>query len=631
MFVPPSNSPVNTQYISSPRGISSLLIIEQFPKRSPVPQQPLSDSILSNMADGYETNGVSHHSANGGVTNGVSHLSLNGGGDSDGSDHRSQRDFETRNDGDGNIGAAEVVGDDENNGNNEDDEHNADGEVDAGRDNESSVYSVKSSTYTYCQEHFDTYQHKVAQLCVDIGFGKPEHIERMSGGAYNRIIGLRFVSGIHQECVLRVPRREELPGDSIEISDQISLLKYLSQNGFPQVPSVLAYDLTTNNALGRGYVLQERIPGLEIQKVFYDLSIAEKLEITTQVAEVITKLESTRMDRPGRVIGKRNFPPVSNTQPIFEAGIEIAGYRQRETEDKIEDQPLIPKQRLAGFLISLLETHANWWGMNGGPDLPRYFEEIKTIVLQMENKGFMRTSDVESVFWAWDLDPQDILIKPIEPAGIPPASGSHSHSVNVIVDDTSGSGGKHSVQVNIEGQDNKKTHTVRVEVEDSTGKSYRHTLEVNNTKTPIIAEESGQSPEAKSTEPKIGIHGSSPPKWEISGLLDWDDALSVPLVLARKPPSWLWCRDTLRSDIWNIDRDVPTKRELTSDELLIKAHFDQIMKQKSSSYIEDAYHRGPWLRRVAFFAIHGFQAEWYYDYQKSLVEDWKEYYDTLGP
>jgi aminoglycoside phosphotransferase (APT) family kinase protein len=33
---------------------------------------------------------------------------------------------------------------------------------------------------------------------------------------------------------------------------------------------------------------------------------------------------------------------------------------------------------------------------------------------------------------------------------------------------------------------------------------------------------------------------SEPHHWEITGVLDWDDALSVPSILARKPPVWLW-------------------------------------------------------------------------------------------
>src|SRR5947207_12624811 len=29
-------------------------------------------------------------------------------------------------------------------------------------------------------------------------------------------------------------------------------------------------------------------------------------------------------------------------------------------------------------------------------------------------------------------------------------------------------------------------------------------------------------------------------RWRISSVLDWDDALSVPAVLTRMPPVWLW-------------------------------------------------------------------------------------------
>ena len=45
------------------------------------------------------------------------------------------------------------------------------------------------------------------------------------------------------------------------------------------------------------------------------------------------------------------------------------------------------------------------------------------------------------------------------------------------------------------------------------------------------------------------VHNQSPAKddagrWVISEVTDWDDALSIPLVIARHPPTWLWFEES---------------------------------------------------------------------------------------
>jgi len=119
-------------------------------------------------------------------------------------------------------------------------------------------------------------------------------------------------------------------------------------------------------------------------------------------------------------------------------------------------------------------------------------------------------------------------------------------------------------------------------------------------------------------------------KWVVSGVLDWDDALSVPLVLARKPPSWLWLDEDNRGSNWvdDPDRDAKPERALTEDEKLIKGYFDEIMAEGSPSYNEDTYIRGPWLRALAEFAIYNFEDGIYWDKYDGFVKKWEEYYAT---
>lgn len=119
-------------------------------------------------------------------------------------------------------------------------------------------------------------------------------------------------------------------------------------------------------------------------------------------------------------------------------------------------------------------------------------------------------------------------------------------------------------------------------------------------------------------------------KWTINGVLDWDDVMSVPLVLARKPPTWLWFDEDKCTNSCSGDRDTKPQRDLTPDELLIKAHFDQVMSRASPTYIEDAYYRGPWLRALARFALYGFGSSTDFARYDRFVKEWEDYCMATG-
>jgi hypothetical protein len=209
-----------------------------------------------------------------------------------------------------------------------------------------------SSTYKYTQESFDTFKLKVIQLCHEIGYGEPSEVERMEGGSYNRIIGLTFASRNQQRFILRIPRQPLDESQPWEIGHQISVHLYLSQFSFLKIPSIVAYDLTTNNSIASQWVLQARLPGQSIQMVFYQLSLAEKLQITTLVAELVMKLEKIVLEKPVRLIGKRSLQPVSHGLPISGEGVDITGFR----ECPVEDFPVVEKQHITSLLIEMLEN-----------------------------------------------------------------------------------------------------------------------------------------------------------------------------------------------------------------------------------------------------------------------------------
>lgn len=109
---------------------------------------------------------------------------------------------------------------------------------------------------------------------------------------------------------------------------------------------------------------------------------------------------------------------------------------------------------------------------------------------------------------------------------------------------------------------------------------------------------------------------------KITGVLDWDGALSVPKVLGRKPPVWLWDFGDDPSD-WDGDVDLLPPKEPSEKEAELKKLFDDKMELHSPGYREDAYYSGRWLRRLARFALNGFSDNEDIKRYETFVRDWE--------
>lgn len=417
----------------------------------------------------------------------------------------------------------------------------------------SDIASNASSTIRYEQEPYDIFKDKVVKLCHDIGFGEPTEVERMKGGAFHRVIGLKFDSREVQDYILRVPREVYDESSRYETFNQVAILQYASQLDSIPTATVFAYDTTTNNALGSQYVLQERLPGKPMCDIFENATLGEKLQVIILVAELVAKLDAATLPHPGQIIGK-GLPDASSTPLVPLKEPNIVGYQVCPGQDLPlpENQQLIPV--LTDFLKARNEVDGEWM-------TPRY-EKLQTMALQMQKGGLIRKADNENVVWLWDLAPQNILLR---------RTDGSTENIKPFANKT------------VDGS----TPPVQADFKD--------------------------------------------PKWEITGVIDWDEVLSVPRIFARKPPSWLWVHPDTRPDTWMGDLDDNPGRDLTDDELLFKAYFDREMERLVPSYIVDAYFRGVWLRKVAQYAIKGFETSEDYDrLDDEITKDWNEYYRSLG-
>ena len=109
--------------------------------------------------------------------------------------------------------------------------------------------------------------------------------------------------------------------------------------------------------------------------------------------------------------------------------------------------------------------------------------------------------------------------------------------------------------------------------------------------------------------------------WRICGIIDWDEALALPRPLARKPPAWLWDFNP-EGFTGYLDNDHHPNDNLPDEDLALKSHFDGKAAAALPNYLEDAYGRGRWLRRIWTFARSGADNMWYIELIKQLPKDW---------
>lgn len=200
-----------------------------------------------------------------------------------------------------------------------------------------SVHSVKSRTSTlqFHHEPFQDFKPLVEQLCLEIwpsparsrtlerllgnryaGLLRTKtfrltasffssntfHVERLSGGSFNRIIGITVTKSKSQDAIryiLRVPRFESAHPDR-----EVAILEYVRQHSAISVARIVAMDFTKNNPLKHPYVVQTRISGFELQSKkqnFTQLTHAQQCAFATQFGRVLHQIQEMCHFTPGQV------------------------------------------------------------------------------------------------------------------------------------------------------------------------------------------------------------------------------------------------------------------------------------------------------------------------------------------
>lgn len=183
-------------------------------------------------------------------------------------------------------------------------------------------------------EPFETFQHKIATMAA-LCFGKDVSnikVEYMKGGSYNRVAALTIsprpkrtlVTWFHallqilfpswfqgalqtsetpdsNSYIVRIPRTDG-EDDNLVVNRNVAILKTVGALLDLPIPTVVSYDPTSNNAVGKPYMIQSRLPGKNLAALMTEktLSLEQLKSIAKQVIELVPTIAA--VEGPGGAI-----------------------------------------------------------------------------------------------------------------------------------------------------------------------------------------------------------------------------------------------------------------------------------------------------------------------------------------
>ncbi|KEQ72645.1 hypothetical protein M436DRAFT_73581 [Aureobasidium namibiae CBS 147.97] len=502
-------------------------------------------------------------------------------------------------------------------------------------DSDSDASGSSSSTYAYDHEPFETFQHKISTLGQDLGVGFNE-VEHMRGGSFNRVVPVTL--GVAPEtaswetstkAIIRIPRvwdgdlaklpadkhgrtckcdahpksKEHEASDSSDVSDNDSdvsdissrrslskepfrweildeavLYNLLEDVGIP-APRILAFDVGRRNALKFPYSIQTRLPGVTWISVIDDVPLKSQLLLADELTGIMARLQEVQFESSGRLQCDQKFDTplqlslASSSREIKEK-LKIWGF-PKETGALMDSERTSPCQAVESSLYELLSFSVQ-------DLLSRELQKVEPegpseLLVRMYFKLEDILQDMDHIGWFSDAD--------------------KAPSKSVL---------------------------------------HHWDLEARN----ILVEQADSD-------------SSSP--WRITGVIDWDSPHALPPVLTMKPPIWLWDASDdaeLPEDVqayYDNDFDwMPLEyyqkenaEHLNADGVEVKQRFEEaIVKALYSKrygadahakYLDDAYGRGCWLRRIWRFASEGILTNSHHRRIEQLDREWTEYKKANAP
>jgi len=274
-----------------------------------------------------------------------------------------------------------------------------------------------SSSVVYDHEPFATFRLRVLELTQSLWVGASPNeiaIERMAGGGFNRIIGISRAIGSQEEkiqYVLRVPRFE-----AAQLDREIAVLQFMRRYSELPVPEVVRFDETSNNMLGSPYMVQKRIPGLDLYSSFPKLDYMGKCRIAQELGHVFRQMLSLRSQAAGVLV-----LPTDNKS--LEAPLQVAPFYGTDTllVSLYCDAPATQSTRET--LTSIFQGRKAAALERCSTDTLRseLMDQFVTMTSELDTDGWLGNN--QNSLCHLDLAPRNILVNHASDAHLPGISG----------------------------------------------------------------------------------------------------------------------------------------------------------------------------------------------------------------
>ena len=251
----------------------------------------------------------------------------------------------------------------------------------------------------------ERFRQQIKQLCCDLWPIHTPTIECQRGGSFNQIAAITLPSRANKgqrNLILRVPH---FPEDSRQ-ERQVATLEFVRKRTTIPVPTIIARDAACNNALGKPYVLQLRIPGVDLLTVWNNLSHPQRCIVAAEVGRLIKTLLSIESPCAGTIEPSPNGPIVTPIRLMNTYGDYL------EEADKVEaDSSSFPPQTTSDFF----ESHFSTWKMTA---LKKYegrvalqvqlYDDLIRVVREMDSLNLFHQD--RNCLCHLDLYPRNIMV-----------------------------------------------------------------------------------------------------------------------------------------------------------------------------------------------------------------------------
>ncbi|KAH8725094.1 kinase-like domain-containing protein [Phaeosphaeriaceae sp. PMI808] len=255
-------------------------------------------------------------------------------------------------------------------------------------------------------------------------------------GGFSKALLLRKEDG--SEVVAKIPFSTAGP-PKYTTASEVAVLQYLHAHTQIPVPKVLAWNSDPLNPVGAEYVMMEKAPGIQLFKIWAEMSDWDQLCVVKQLTKLEGEMTNIRFPASGSLYlcnsmaDDDKFVTLDReVDPSGEFCIGPSCERGWYTRDKTPSSPFHcnrgPWQNLSSFGVALVEREIALLSQNSitaTPDLPRGSFDEQISLLKITKEVMSRLTEPtfidkvsEPVLWHTDLHMGNIFVSEENPSKI---------------------------------------------------------------------------------------------------------------------------------------------------------------------------------------------------------------------